>query len=550
MIIELKLCSLNASRVVCTTSLHHATSPSMLSCSNPHVRSTISVVLIEAGDLAKIREWAPQEGLFSNRVSSITNASQTFLEGIGAWQHVDESRTMPMEEMQVWDGLSDARITYTASELGFLHHNRPQMARLTENLNLQRALLRYLSSLPEVRLFDNTKVSNIAREGGGSPLVNLSTGRVLRARLLVGADGHNSPVRSYAHIDSYGWSYPTHAVVATLTHAPRPLLQNRTAYQRFLPTGPIAFLPLSPTTSSLVWSTRPALARVLSRDVEGAVLARMVNAAFRLPETSLRYLHQVLTDAAENASAATPAQIEEEIAFRERAHAIPPTSPLSSLAGPTSAGLPPEDAELYPPLVTGVQSGTAASFPLRYSHADAYVGARTVLVGDAAHTVHPLAGQGLNMGLMDVAALAGCVADAVRAGGDIGAYTALAPYARARYLENHKLLSAVDKLHKLYASTAAPLVWARSVGLEVVNELDAVKAALMMSAGADSVSVDRERDRVWGSADPLVWGAVAKGVEGLAGAVGAAAMLGQVVKGAVGNGIQGLLRDAAEQRRV
>ncbi|KAG6870493.1 hypothetical protein C0992_013233, partial [Termitomyces sp. T32_za158] len=143
------------------------------------------------------------------------------------------------------------------------------MARLTENLNLQRGLLRRLDELPEVQLIDRTKVKTILRdtdEQGGWPLVHLENGQVLRARLLVGADGFNSPVRSYAQIPSFGWSYDTMGIVATMVHPPRGAFQapNTIAYQRFLPTGPIAFLPLSPTVSSLVWSTRPHIASALT----------------------------------------------------------------------------------------------------------------------------------------------------------------------------------------------------------------------------------------------------------------------------------------------
>lgn len=92
----------------------------------------------------------------------------------------------------MWDGISDARIMFTAAELGLdsrVNKSKiPQMARLTENLNLQRALLRHLDLSPEVQLFDKVKVSSIQqeeREGGGWPLVHLSDGRILRTRLLV-----------------------------------------------------------------------------------------------------------------------------------------------------------------------------------------------------------------------------------------------------------------------------------------------------------------------------------------------------------------------------
>lgn len=313
------------------------------------------------------------------------------------------------------------------------------MSRLTENLNLQRGLLTRLSALPHVHLLDNVKVANIVREsregGGGWPIVHLSDGRTLRTRLLIGADGFNSPVRAYAGISSHGWAYPSHAIVATLSHAARvapyaPIdadsSTNTIAYQRFLPTGPIAFLPLSETTSSLVWSTTPELAKALLMVENGSggegVLRALVNAAFRLPDVSMRHLHRLVL---ESGGSLTLGQVEEEIAWRERSHSIDAHSALSSSLSPqlSSASSSSYDTDL-PPLITSIYSGTAASFPLRYNHADAYVGegegARTVLVGDAAHTVHPLAGQGLNMGLGDVEALVRCLEEGVWRGGDIG----------------------------------------------------------------------------------------------------------------------------------
>jgi ubiquinone biosynthesis monooxygenase Coq6 len=349
----------------------------------------------------------------------------------------------------------------------------------------------------------------------------------------IGADGPNSPVRKYAGIDTYGWVYDTHAIVGTLQHAPRvpPAGANTVAYQRFLPTGPIAFLPLTPTVSSLVWSTTPALAAAI-KACEPAVLARMVNAAFRLPAPSMNYLHARLLEAHSAGVPLSASAISEEILFRERSHGILPTSAFASLASP-SQGIAPQHAETIPPLVASIQDGSVASFPLRYSHADSYLGARTVLIGDAAHTIHPLAGQGLNLGLADAAALAQCLESAVRTGGDIGGLTALQPYARARYTANHAVMAAVDKLHRLYGTETAPVVWARSVGLEVVNELDSLKTALMLSAGA------RSRSRMQRAGSP-VWGAVAGGIQNVSELSTTAKMVGGVVQGLVGAGLQNL----------
>ncbi|KAI0675950.1 ubiquinone biosynthesis hydrox [Trametes maxima] len=522
--------------------------------STPAIRNALRVVLVEAGDLDKVGNWEPPTGTFSNRVSSITNASQHFLQAqeIGAWAHVEESRTCPIEEMQVWDGLSDARISFSTHDdnsLEFSGLSAPsQMARLTENLNLQRALLRRLHSSPGIEIVDKVKVQSIQREereGGGWPLVHLSDGHVLRTRLLVGADGFNSPVRAYAGIQSYGWAYETTAIVATLFHHPRTSFQppNTTAYQRFLPTGPIAFLPLSSTASSMVWSTKPHIAKALLSS-DPAILTSMINAAFRLPEVSLRYLQNVILDSTQSSAPLSAAQLQQEIGWREQSHGIDSRSAYSISADAT--GVPPADADSLPPLVTSIQPGSAASFPLRFNHADEYIGdgagARTVLVGDAAHKIHPLAGQGLNMGLGDVEALSHCIEKAVLGGADIGSRTALLPYARERYFENHKIMAACDKLHKLYAATAEPVVWARSVGVEVLNELDSVKAAMMLSAGSRP-----SRSRPSGAQFGV--NLAASGIESLARSISSARTLTEGVANIAGAGVQRLLQTLANSQR-
>ncbi|KAF5331473.1 hypothetical protein D9758_015502 [Tetrapyrgos nigripes] len=506
--------------------------------SKQHTLGNIKIALVEAGDLSKVRKWTPEEGTFSNRVVSLTNESQAFLDSIGSWQYVEQSRTAPIEEMQVWDGVSDARIEFHSSELG-LEHPEQGMARLTEVLNLQRGLLRHLQLIPEVQIIDQTKVTSITAESvdGGWPLVQLENGRVLRSRLLVGADGLNSPVRSFAKIPTYGWSYDRHAIVATMVHpAKSPLLgPNTTAFQRFLPTGPIAFLPLSPTVSSLVWSTTPELAAALKQTAP-SVLARMINAAFRLPENSLTYIHSQILQAHQAGMPIQDAEIKGLIQWRESSCAIKENSAYSTAAFDTPeklAGVPPDDAVLVPPMVTSIQPGTIASFPLRYNHAETYTGLnnRAVLVGDAAHTIHPLAGQGLNLGLGDVECLSRVIHNAVLRGGDIGSYTSLLPYSQERYLENHKIMSICDKLHKLYSTTFGPVVQLRTMGLEMLNEFDSIKAALMSIAGSSAPTrIRREGGSFHGEFGATALSLAATGFEGVTAAAATVQALTNLVR--------------------
>ena len=460
--------------------------------------------------------------------------------------------------MQVWDGLSDARIQFLSSGVIQPPHtplamrpHAPEMARLTENLNLQRALLRRLQSQDvHVTFLDKTRVASIVSEqpsgssGSSSspwPVVQTNTNRCLRARLLVGADGPSSPVRAFSKIETFGWNYDARAIVATLQHSasgitslglPRPCT---TAYQRFLPTGPLAFLPLAPGRASLVWSTTPELAEALL----GAgpdILSVMINAAFRLPDVSITYLHKLLLErwadvraGKEGESQITAGEFVDAVQWRESSHSIEQRSALSSFED-SQGGVPSVDIELFPPLIQSIQPNSAASFPLRVSHAEGYVGPRTALLGDAAHTVHPLAGQGLNLGLADAESLAECIMDAIKYGADVGSRTTLADYPRKRYFTNHMMINATDKLQKLYGTRLGPIVWARSVGLEVVNEWTGLKGGLMRAAGGSVESGGSH-----GGDGGLAWMAGASGVEAISAALGT----GRTLAGVVGDLISG-----------
>ncbi|CAE6478863.1 unnamed protein product [Rhizoctonia solani] len=400
----------------------------------------LKIALVEASSLDKVRNWAEAPGQYSNRVSSLTNESVAFVQSTGSWEYVDTGRVCPLEAMQVWDGISDARIYFSPSDLARLPTTGAipdSMAMMTENLNLQRGLLKRLESVPNVKLLDTTKVEDIQNGSGDSntwPVVNTSTGRSLRSRLLIGADGFNSPVRKFASIESSGWAYDTHAVVATLSHPHRDKhatlahleQSNATAFQRFLTTGPIACLPLTPTASSLVWSTTPAIATAL-KAAPPATIAIFINAAFRLPDTALQNLYSVLLSAHQKEIPLSPEAARAEVQQMEVAYSVPPHDARASAdIDSLTKGVLPEGSNSLPPLVVGVQDNSVAGFPLKYSHAETYIGtgraARTVLVGDAAHTVHPLAGQGLNMGLSDVRELVTCLGNAVSTGSDIGKY--------------------------------------------------------------------------------------------------------------------------------
>ena len=362
--------------------------------------------------------------------------------------------------MQVWDGVTGARIEFNWP----LGKTGQTIAYMNENLNLTSAILRRIDELGGVDVLDGERVEDVVLgeeteelDLRSWPVVDLKGGRKLAARLLVGADGANSPVRAFAGIGSRGWDYDRHGVVATLEMEGNGCGgESKIAYQRFLPTGPVAVLPLPGNYSSLVWSTTPALAAHL-KSLSPLDFVAMVNAAFRLSPVDLAYLHTQSDGQAE------------ELVWRLQHTEF--------------------DLHQIPRQVKGVQEGSIASFPLKLRHADTYIGERVALVGDAAHTIHPLAGQGLNQGQGDVESLAKTIDFAVTHGRDIGDHMSLEQYNAERYAANHLLLGVVDKLHKLYALEKGPMVPLRSLGLKAVNAVGPLKQFFMAEAAGNGMRI-------------------------------------------------------------
>lgn len=428
--------------------------------------SSLKIALVESQDISKTRSFSLPAKQFSNRCSSLTPKSVRFLDHIGAWDHVQKDRVQPYQEMQVWDGVTGSRIEFDWPGENQAAKHGGTIAYMNENLNLTSGLLRRMEELGGIDVMDKQRVEGITlgedtadTDLSSWPVVELSNGRRLAARLLVGADGANSPVRTFSGIDSKGWDYDRHGVVATLElEGPGWGGEDvKTAYQRFLPTGPVAMLPMPGNFGTLVWSTTPALAAHL-KTLSAKDFIAMVNAAFRLSKTDLAYLHTL----AEGQS--------EEVNWR----------------------LQHTDFEEHksPQVAIGLQEGSVASFPLKFRHADTYIGERVALVGDAAHTIHPLAGQGLNQGQGDVESLAKTIEYAVTHGQDIGAQMSLEPYNAERYTANHVLLGVCDKLHKVYSVESGPLIPLRSIGLRAVNAMGPLKQFFMnQAAGTGSKMV-------------------------------------------------------------
>jgi 2-octaprenylphenol hydroxylase len=364
-----------------------------LAAADPHL-AELRIAVLEAHPPA-----SPPQGDIDLRVSAVSRASQRILAAAGAWSLVPQQSLSPYDDMVVWDAAGKPRgagaIHFSASAT-----SEPNLGHIVENRRLQWALydsppFRQRITLLRAELAGMTLESDRA-------VISLSDGRTLTAALVIGSDGAASLSRKLAGIETAGWNYDQRAFV---THVRTEHSHARTAWQRFLADGPIAFLPLADGRSSIVWTTRPAHAEHL---------------ATCSPEDASREIERALDGALGRVEVAA-----------ERAH-----------------------------------------FPLRLTHARQYCKERFALVGDAAHSIHPLAGQGVNLGFLDCAALVQVLAQEIENGGTVEALAelrVLRRYERWRKSENLIALGLVDGLNRLFSNPDGTLGWIRRTGLGAVD---------------------------------------------------------------------------------
>ncbi|XP_053678550.1 ubiquinone biosynthesis monooxygenase COQ6, mitochondrial [Anopheles nili] len=268
-------------------------------------------------------------------------------------------------------------------------------------------------------------------------------GNIFGANLSkVGADGFNSLVRRQMGVQNFTYAYNQMGVVATLRLANAGLTDNLTAWQRFLPSGPIALLPLSDDMSSLVWSTGVAEAkRLLQLDASSFVAA--VNAAFHKPMPRNTIVDDVMKSVNALLKQSTGQRLEAA------------------------------------PVVEGEIPTSRAAFPLGLGHTSTYAGQGVCLIGDAAHRVHPLAGQGVNLGFGDVQTLVDILAEANYSGMGISNINDLIRYEQQRLRHNVPVLLTTHGLQQLYTTDFPATVAIRSIGLTLTNAFPPVKKFLM-----------------------------------------------------------------------
>ncbi|MGG5812126.1 UbiH/UbiF/VisC/COQ6 family ubiquinone biosynthesis hydroxylase [Falsiroseomonas sp. CW058] len=397
------------------------------------VGATLAATLAAAGLPVAVVDRAPLPPMelpeFDGRAYAVALTSQRLLRAAGVWDHLPAP---PQEilRIRVADGApgrrpSSLRLDFAAEEVG-----EEPFGWMVEARSLRVALNARLPSLPGLSVF--APAAAAVTRGAGGAEVRVAGGPLIRARLVVGAEGRESPLRRAAGIGVTRWDYGQTGMVGAFAHE-RP--HRATALEMFLPNGPFAQLPLAgpggfgsaalPHASAFVWSDRTALARHF---------LAMDDAAFG-----------------------------RELARRLGDHlgAIRPI-------------------------------GRRWSYPLSALWAERFTDTRLALVGDAAHGIHPIAGQGLNLGFRDVAALAEVVIEAVAAGEDPGAPEVLRRYDRRARPDAALMLGATHALERLFGNDLPPLRLARRIGIAAVDRLPRLKAmfarrAMGMGAGVSGL---------------------------------------------------------------
>ena len=353
-----------------------------------------------------VQTQAPAAAEWDTRVFALSRASQNILSICGVWQVLPPARVFRYERMCVWDTSTRqpgaGALRFDSAEIG-----EPNLGTIVDGRVLQWQCLQ-MARAAGIQLIE-ASVAGTACTATGRNVV-LADGRALATKLLIAADGVDSPTRQLLGIDTAGHAYHQDALVAHVRTA-KPHLN--TAWQRFLPGGPIAFLPLTDGRSSIVWSSKRGEAARL-RALDPVALARAVTAA----------------------------------------------------SGDTLG-----DCEL---------TTAVAAYPLKLQYAIDYIRPRAVLVGDAAHVVHPLAGQGLNLGLLDCATLSQVLSETETAE-SFGDTQVLRRYERWRRSENLLAATALDGLEQFF-SAAGLLGGLRGTGVGIVSRLPLARRGLARRA--------------------------------------------------------------------
>jgi 2-octaprenyl-6-methoxyphenol hydroxylase len=368
-------------------------------------RSGITTTVIDALT-TKVRK----NSAFDGRSYAVALTSQRLLKNIGLWDVLKDD-AQPMLEIKVTDGRAGEGPSHFFMHFDHAEIEDGPMGYMVQDRHLRSALLEAMAENPLIKHLEGQTVTNQVVEGAGVT-VTLGSRKTLTSRSLIGCDGRGSGTATRAEIKRIGWGYGQTALVCAVEHE-KP--HGGIAHQFFMPTGPLAILPLIGNRSSIVWSESEA-----------------------------------------NATAFKALNDEDYLTMlRPR---------FGNFLGKISL------------------TGTRYSYPLSLSMTEQLVTDRTALVGDAAHGLHPIAGQGLNAGMRDIAALVQIVTEAQNRGEDYGSLAVLKRYEEWRRFDNTALALTTDTFNKLFSNNNPFLRLGRDLGMGLINKTPSLRRGFMREA--------------------------------------------------------------------
>lgn len=359
-------------------------------------REGFSVSLLESNALP---QWTESE--YSLRVCAISAASERLLKKVGVWQQILDCRASPYDHMHVWD--ANSSLDFDAAECGQAH-----LGHIVENNLINSSLCEHCRQQSNINLITESLIVSLSWHDDHVQ-AKLNNGDGIRCKLLIAADGGYSQIRQLSGIESSGRDYGQLGIV---TRIRTELSHQNTAWQRFLTTGPLALLPLSDGSCSIVWSADQHRAEEL------------------LELNDIEFAEELMD------------------AFEHRLGEIEVLSPRTG-------------------------------FPLVYANAKSYVKDRIVLLGDAAHRVHPLAGQGVNLGFQDVSELTATLLASVANGREISDPLYLRRYGRSRRTEVGLMLKGMDGIQRIFASHNQLVQKSRRIAMKIIDSSPPLKQYLV-----------------------------------------------------------------------
>lgn len=344
---------------------------------------------------------------FIGRTTSLNLSSINSLREAGIWETI-EKNSQQFEEIYVWDAEGSSSVQFNAAEI-----SRKDLGVIVHNNIILEAIFNELEKIPEIRLIEEDSLMDVKHD---PHKVEISThaGLNIMSELLIGADGSLSKVRDLSQIPIRTWSYQQQALVASVV-TEKSL--NKTAFQIFTDTGPIALLPLAQGSNeaSLIWSTDEEYGQKILKLERNLLMQEL--------------------------------RLKTEDRFGEI--------------------ICKEDID---------------SFPLHQLHAKKFYKGRSILVGDSAHTIHPLAGQGLNLGIADVKELSELLTSANRYGRALYDKEILRSYSKKREPESYKMIALMEAFKRGFGSENIWIKLGRSFAFDFANNTKALKQRLIKEA--------------------------------------------------------------------